>query len=1032
LSEKISKIALEAIYRSLHIGERRVRKFSAFSFFRGYKKFKTWKMLSGFDKYPENFASRLAFDKCSPYEFSVLLGQTQIAPSPSVNTKWLLNALEAESSETSIPKLREKFPVLDEYFSRGLIAPFANQIVSALNKLQKECGIDDSSVNICLDSQLGFLEQMVRRAVVLDLNVKQLQGELAGSSESEKFQTFIRSFNSFANRIDFFQKYPVLFRMAVHKLTYWSNASSEFFSRLQKDRILLFQEFGIPKAIKIKTIRPSGDTHNHGRSVMVVEFENGQCIVYKPRSTSLEFSFQGYIQFFNRVYPTLALRTIKVLDQKDYGWVEFVPFRDLQSEDESDSYHFKLGFLTAIVFSLNGVDVFFENLIASGPDPVIIDLETMFHTSIESKTNPSPVYGLQSLLYESVYGIGILPQPGLGSSDQEVFDVSVMGAKKNAQAPYKVTGIENFGRSDMRITEIPGWIPDNKSSSENNYSFKRKGSCFFAGLKEGLECIYDHKSELATDGALIDQLFAKAKRRLIVRDTKDYGALQQDETHPDLLKNQIDREWHWDNLWSGVLDRPALTHFLKSELNQLKHGDIPYFSGEILSTTVVGGDGEVLDLSGLFSESPLVKVKKKLNSLNLKEVENQIRIAATTLGLSHLVGVTQPKFNANKSLIENSQAIAEFLTSRINTSRLNPWMDTSFNPVPLARDADAVRVVPSDPFMYEGILGVALFLNELGVFVDSHDIQYQSVTLVKSVFSELASSPNYFASGFVGLSSAVYVVNKCIETNAPFFGIFEDELPSLILKIADKVDSENRLDFLLGISGIATALIPYAKRTSSQQSLDLLKKLLNRLEVAATKILLTDQPIEGLDYMRGLSHGISGVALAIYRLGELFNTESSIDLAGRLLLHESSLIANDRWTDSHEFNGKPLVAWCHGSAGIALAISSMPRLIEKNEAVAAYYQLASNNTFEKVQYSSKCLCHGTGGNLLCLSAKFSDPDVLENLMLNFEEDLMEAGFASFDAAQTMGVGLMTGLSGIGYYLLIRSRQQNDLGFLTLS
>jgi hypothetical protein len=81
---------------------------------------------------------------------------------------------------------------------------------------------------------------------------------------------------------------------------------------------------------------------------------------------------------------------------------------------------------------------------------------------------------------------------------------------------------------NVYITEIPGWIPDNKSSSENNYSFKRKGSCFFTGLKEGLECIYDHKSELATDGALIDQLFAKAKLRLIVRDTKDYVALKQE------------------------------------------------------------------------------------------------------------------------------------------------------------------------------------------------------------------------------------------------------------------------------------------------------------------------------------------------------------------------------------------------------------------------------------------------------------------------------------------------------------------------
>jgi lantibiotic modifying enzyme len=218
--------------------------------------------------------------------------------------------------------------------------------------------------------------------------------------------------------------------MVIQKLSYWSNSCIEFFSRLQNDRSLLLDELNIPIEIKIKSIHPSGDTHNHGRSVVVVEFENGQSIIYKPRSVSLEFSFQEYIRFFNKIHTSLNLRTIKVLDREDYGWVEFVPFHEVENEEESDSYHFKLGFLTAIVYSLNGVDVFFENLIASGPDPVIIDLETMFHTSIELKTNPSPVHALQSLLYESVYGIGILPQPGMGSSENEVFDVSVMGAKK--------------------------------------------------------------------------------------------------------------------------------------------------------------------------------------------------------------------------------------------------------------------------------------------------------------------------------------------------------------------------------------------------------------------------------------------------------------------------------------------------------------------------------------------------------------------------------------------------------------------------
>jgi lantibiotic modifying enzyme len=350
------------------------------------------------------------------------------------------------------------------------------------------------------------------------------------------------------------------------------------------------------------------------------------------------------------------------------------------------------------------------------------------------------------------------------------------------------------------------------------------------------------------------------------------------------------------------------------------------------------------------------------------------------LGLSHLIGVTQPKFNPQKSLAENAQTIADFLTVRLSLPVSTPWIDTSFNPVPLASDVDLVRVVPSDPFMYEGILGVALFLNELGLCVGNSDTQQQSVSLVNSVFAEIAESQNYSASGFVGLSSVVYVVDKCIVSNPVLFSIFENKLPPLILKISGMVDTESRLDFLLGIAGIATALIPYTKRTNNLKSLNLLLKLSERLEIAAEKMLHSDHPIEGLDYIRGFSHGISGIALAIYRLGELFNKENLIELAGKLLLHECSLVANDKWTDSHEFDGKPLVGWCHGSAGIALAISYMPRLLESNQAVMDYYQLAVSNTFEKACYSSKCLCHGTAGNLLCIFNNNSGSEVLEKLM----------------------------------------------------
>jgi lantibiotic modifying enzyme len=79
-----------------------------------------------------------------------------------------------------------------------------------------------------------------------------------------------------------------------------------------------------------------------------------------------------------------------------------------------------------------------------------------------------------------------------------------------------------------------------------------------------------------------------------------------------------------------------------------------------------------------------------------------------------------------------------------------------------------------------------------------------------------------------------------------------------------------------------------------------------------------------------------------------------------------------------------------------------------------------------------CLCHGTAGNLICL-AKFKLGNLLANAMSEqLKSDLLHSGFSSMGAAQTMGIGLMTGLTGAGYYLISKDRPQVDFGFLSLS
>jgi lantibiotic modifying enzyme len=187
-----------------------------------------------------------------------------------------------------------------------------------------------------------------------------------------------------------------------------------------------------------------------------------------------------------------------------------------------------------------------------------------------------------------------------------------------------------------------------------------------------------------------------------------------------------------------------------------------------------------------------------------------------------------------------------------------------------------------------------------------------------------------------------------------------------------------------------------------------------------------------MDYMRGFSHGITGISFALYRLGEFFKEEELIDLATNLLVHEYALVKNGKWTDNHTYGNEQLVGWCHGSAGIALALSSMPAIVNKNKTIHEYHHIAITNTLNKGSYESRCLCHGTGGNLLCLRKSCHDNKHYKKLTNQFQLDLLESGFSSLGAAQSMGIGLMTGLTGAGYFLLGVNDVYFDYDFLTLS
>jgi lantibiotic modifying enzyme len=242
-------------------------------------------------------------------------------------------------------------------------------------------------------------------------------------------------------------------------------------------------------------------------------------------------------------------------------------------------------------------------------------------------------------------------------------------------------------------------------------------------------------------------------------------------------------------------------------------------------------------------------------------------------------------------------------------------------------------------------------------------------------------------------------VNRAIESGSESYRQYESSLPNLLIDVFDKLAQEKKLDFLIGIAGVGCAILPYVRRSSSNVGREILNEIYTRLTKSGEEILTGNKKIDGLEYLRGFSHGISGLALAIYRIGRFVNDRFSDELVTKLLLHEYGLIRPGQWTDRHSYAGAPLVGWCHGSAGIALALSSMSEIINRSGEVARYFEFAVENTLQRYDYESKCLCHGTLGNLLCLQATKKEDIRIQRLKRQSEVALVKSGFRSLGAAQ---------------------------------
>ena len=881
----------------------------------------------------------------------------------------------------------------------------------------------------------GLLVSAAARTLVLELNVLRELSRLTGATPGERFASFVEQFTEPDAQHSFYAEYPVLARMLIRRAEATTDATWELLRRWAADRDLIRDGlFGGTDPGLLTTIAGGiGDSHRGGRSVAMLTFADGGQVVYKPRSQAGHLCFNALLQWLDARLG-LDLRALTVLDRGDYGWLEHAGHVSCDASAQVTRYYRRLGAQMALLHAVNGTDFHFENLIACGEQPVLVDLEALFHQSMP--TAPSGDADLDPALRDleqSVMRTGLLPI--LMATEQGSIDVGGLGGDPRDAAPFASATWEGGGTDAMRMVRehLPFPGAQNRPSIDGaETDLTLHIPALLGGFRDAYRAIEDGRAELTAPGGIVDA-FADVEVRMILRPTQTYATLVQEGTHPDLMRDALDRDRHLSLLWAVSAGIPSLGAVVPSELADLWAGDVPLFTSRPGSRDLYASPA--VRFTDFFAEPALDQVRTKLASFGERDLALQewtvraalqMRNSAFSSGTAPMrprvkitdrvapAGPTDPRVAA----LEAATAIAEHLmTSASTESDRVSWLGID------AMDEKRWRISPIGWDLYSGAAGVALFLDAVSDLTgrpEFRECAQRALWRIPAVLDAVERlSPEELAGrhllhGFAGLPGLAYALLHLRHEI--------DQVGRLVRLSGHLLGNGAALDVVSGAAGTIACLLAVHAATGLTEPLDLARRNGELLLAAA-------QPTEpGLAWatidaaarpITGFAHGASGIGWALIQLGAATGDDRFVAAGRAGFAYERAQYRAD-WGNWPDFRPAPaggaphMHAWCHGAPGIGLARADVAALADDAE-IAADLELALASTVAEGFGSNHSLCHGDLGNLeLLLVAR---PEQAGPVAAGVLASIADAGPQCGTPGRIETPGLMTGLAGIGHGLL---------------
>ncbi|MEG9296002.1 type 2 lanthipeptide synthetase LanM family protein [Mangrovibacillus sp. Mu-81] len=910
------------------------------------------------------------------------------------------------------------------YFVKGVQEHFSGYKVSHIDL--------NSFINSCEKYLFHELKQVSDKTVVLEFH--NLKEQLSKEYHTFDFQYYKEVYLTdiqFIHKI--LETYPVMARILTEVTVSTIENVKNLITRYDKDYQEISTSFFHKEVILKAASFGLGDSHNNGQTVAVLMFEDGEKLVYKPRSLSIDNAFNRLLDWINQEGLSYRLTNGTSISYDKYGWQQFIEPKACLNKDEVHQYYFRMGALIAVFHLLRTNDMHYENIIASGPVPYVIDLETLFSNSLYS--DKILKYPRKELL-KTVLSSGVLPTGHVFNSKID-FDPSALA-----------------GRPEQTSQNMKGWVmveDENGDYKYENRSFvtSHEGHLvqldnkiirpveFVEDLTQGFEEVYrvlmNRKKELFDK---VVDLFGESRCRIVLRPTFMYSRFLIASHHPTYLENGLDREELLEMLWNIVKSEERYSGIVESEIEDLLNNDVPYFSYSVDSRNLFDSKGR--EIQDVFDQTSLEMVEAQINLLSEENLKEQLQLMKLSIHanavsesdvneVEAMASVKTPVFIKEEtiSFLSMAENIGDFLMDQAVKDLENKYVSW----VGVENVNNQFQFKALDFSLYNGMLGMTLFLGQLYQYIPKENyktaiyntVQYLHETMkdvsgvmTNSVFNGIGS----FAYSLYSLSSLLK--DKKFEVMGYDYLLMLEDLKK---EESDKKDgtgtvqSETQIDFLDGHAGVITFAVNLYEQFEVEKALTIAKNYGNDL----MEILETTE-VENL--LLGLAHGTSGLIMALEKLGSITRDQDMMDMADRLLIYEDEHFDHEKlnWLDLRKNVTEKTKSyyWCHGAPGVLLARSSL----EGERALTNVLQpeIIENFVNNHIGLDRIGLCHGLFGNLdilIDLAKKYPEQLTIERIKGIADEYLQnEITQSKIQGLKDRGIiGLMLGVSGVGYSLL---------------